>query len=98
MTIKNLRLFPHVAGQPHLVAQGDYALFYKHPDDLYLTPVFDEVSQEFIHDYLKTRTWCQDAREMGWEFICLPSSATLGLEEERGRQADITELRRMMEL
>jgi len=74
MTIRNSRLYPHVNGVPNLAAQGDYALLYKHPDDLHLTPIFDQVSLEFIREYVKTRTWCREAVNSGWAFTCLPSA------------------------
>jgi hypothetical protein len=73
MTIKHAHLYPHVNGVPNLSAHGDYALCYKHPDDLHLTPIFDAVSLDFVREYIKTRTWCREAMDAGWEFTCLPS-------------------------
>jgi hypothetical protein len=74
MTINHTHLYPHVNGVPNLSARGDYALLYKHPDDLHLTPIFDGVSLGFIREYVRTRTWCCDAVNSGWEFTCLPSA------------------------
>jgi hypothetical protein len=74
MTFRHPSLFPYIDGVPNLTAYGDYALCYKHPDDLHLTPIFDEVSLAFIRSYLTERTWCRDAVGRGWTFTCLPSS------------------------
>ena len=75
MTIRHPHLFPFVDGVPNLAAHGDYALCYTHPDDLHLTPIFDQVSLGFIQAYVTERTWCRDAVNSGWEFTCLPSAA-----------------------
>jgi hypothetical protein len=72
--IRNVHLYPHVNNVPNLDAHGEYSLFYKHPNDLHLTPIFDQVSLDFIRAYVRTRTWCHEAIEAGWEFICLPSA------------------------
>lgn len=71
--IRHMHLYPHVNGVPNLAAHGDYALLYKHPDDLHSTPIFDGVSLDFIRAYIETRTWCREAMDAGWEFACLPS-------------------------
>jgi hypothetical protein len=71
--IRHTHLYLHVNGIPNLAAHGDYALCYKHPDDLHLTPIFDQVSLAFIREYVKTRTWCREAVGAGWEFACCPS-------------------------
>ncbi len=71
--IRHTHLYPHVNGIPNLAAHGDYALCYKHPDDLHLTPIFDQVSLAFIRGYIETRRWCLEAIDAGWEFACLPS-------------------------
>jgi hypothetical protein len=44
-----------------------------HRDDLHLTPIFDQVSLDFIRQYVRTKTWCREAMDAGWEFACLPS-------------------------
>jgi hypothetical protein len=72
--IRHPHLFPHVDDKPNLAAEGDYALLYKHPEDLHLTPIFDQVSLDFIQAYVRTRPWCLDAVNSGWEFTCLPSA------------------------
>ena len=72
--IRHTHLYPHVNGVPNLAAHGDYALCYKHPDDLHLTPIFDGVSLSFSQAYVTTRTWCREAVGAGWEFTCLPSA------------------------
>jgi hypothetical protein len=72
--IRHMHLFPHVNGVPNLSARGDYALLYKHPHDLHLTPIFDGVSLDFIQTYIETRQWCRDAVNSGWEFTCPPDS------------------------
>jgi hypothetical protein len=77
MTHHDPQLFPHFNGRPNLAARGDFALAYKHPDDLHIlhiTPIFSEVSQEFIWEYVKSREWVRSAQESGWKFVCLPAS------------------------
>jgi hypothetical protein len=83
MTINHTHLYPHVNGVPNLSARGDYALLYKHPDDLHLTPIFDQVSLGFIRTYVTERTWCREAVGAGWEFACCPSS---GIQSEEAIQ------------
>ena len=68
------RLFPHVNGRPNLSVGGGFALAYKHPHDLHMTPIFNHVSQQFIWEYLTTRDWVRRAQESGWRFVCLPAS------------------------
>jgi len=75
--IRNPRLYPHIEGHPNLSAFGEYALLYKHPHDLHMTPIFDQVSMEWLQNYVRTRTWCQDAIEQGWKFVCLRSNELL---------------------
>ena len=76
MTLRamNADLFPYCDGVPNLSAHGEYALLYKHPDDLHLTPIFNGVSLALIWEYVTTRTWCREAMASGSRFTCLPSS------------------------
>ena len=71
--MKDPRLYPHVDGVPNLAAHGEYALLYRHPDDLHFTPIFTSVSLEFVRNYVRTREWCHEAVDSGWEFTCCPS-------------------------
>jgi hypothetical protein len=57
----NPNLFRHVNGVPSLAALGHWSLAYQHPDDLHMTLIFNEVSEEFVETYVTTRTWCRDA-------------------------------------
>ena len=72
--IRHTHLYPHVNGVPNLAAHGDYALCYKHPDDLHLTPIFDQVPLDFIRTYVTERSWCREAVGAGWKFTCLLSA------------------------
>jgi len=74
----NPDLFPHVNGVPNLTALGEWSLAYQHPDDLHMTLIFNEVSQEFVEAYVESREWCRDAAARGWRFICLPVIETRG--------------------
>jgi hypothetical protein len=73
MTIRHPQLFPHTNGIPNLTAYGKFALLYRHPHDLHFIPIFDQVSVEFVQEYVRTREWCREAADSGWEFACCPS-------------------------
>lgn len=73
MNIRHPRLFPHVNGVPNLAVYGEVALLYRHPDDLHFIPIFNQVSVEFVQEYVRTQEWCREAVGFGWQFTCCPS-------------------------
>ena len=64
----DLRLVPrNPDGTVQGWARGDYSLVYKHPDDLHSTPIFDEVSLEFIWKYIDSHArFFREAVDWSW--------------------------------
>jgi hypothetical protein len=61
-------------GSEQVWARGPWCVIYHHPDDAYALPIFNNVSFEFIADYIQARpTFFLSTVSGDWKWEILPA-------------------------